>query len=46
MTRILLIVYTTIFVVTLNTMAGVLSVPPNKARMARSFGATGPQVFF
>jgi hypothetical protein len=27
-------------------MAGVLSVPPNKARMARSFGATGPQVFF
>ena len=46
MTRILLIVYTTVFVVTLNTMAGVLSVPPNKARMARSFGATGPQVFF
>ena len=46
MTRILLIVYTTAFVIALNTMAGVLSVSPNKARMARSFGATGTQVFF
>jgi ABC-type nitrate/sulfonate/bicarbonate transport system permease component len=46
MTRILLIVYTTIFVVALNTIAGVMSVPPNKARMARSFGASDSQVFF
>ena len=46
LTRILLITYTTVFVVTLNTMAGVMAVPPNKARMARAFGATGTQVFF
>ena len=45
LTRILLITYTTVFVVTLNTMAGVLSVPPNKARMARAFGASNVQVF-
>lgn len=45
-TRILLIVYTTVFVVALNTMAGVMAVPPNKARMARSFGAGNTQVFF
>ena len=46
LTRIFLIVYTTIFIVALNTIAGVISVPPNKARMARSFGASASQVFF
>lgn len=46
MTRILLITYTTVFVVALNTMAGVMAVPRNKARMARAFGANHAQVFF
>jgi ABC-type nitrate/sulfonate/bicarbonate transport system permease component len=44
-TRILLIVYTKVFIVILNTMAGVASVAPSKIRMARSFGATRLQVF-
>lgn len=45
-TRVLLIFYTTVFVVALNTMAGVAAVAPNKVRMARAFGANGRQVFF
>ena len=43
--KVLLIVYTTIFVVTLNTMAGVAAVPRNKIRMAQSFGASPRQLF-
>jgi len=43
--RVILIVYTTIFVVALNTMAGVAAVPRNKVRMARSFGASTAAVF-
>jgi NitT/TauT family transport system permease protein len=43
--KVTLIVYTTIFVVTLNTMAGVAAVPRNKIRMAQSFGATPRQLF-
>lgn len=43
--KVLLIVYTTIFVVTLNTMAGVAAVPRNKIRMAQSFGGTPRQLF-
>ncbi|MBM3502253.1 MAG: ABC transporter permease [Alphaproteobacteria bacterium] len=45
-TRILLITYTTVFVVTLNTIAGVSAVAINKARMARTLGADHRQVFF
>jgi len=41
----LLIVYTTVFVVVLNTMAGVAAVPHNKIRMARAFGASPSQIF-
>lgn len=44
--RILLIVYTTVFVVALNTLAGVAAVPRNQIRMARAFGATDAEVFF
>jgi ABC-type nitrate/sulfonate/bicarbonate transport system permease component len=43
--RVILIVYTTIFVVALNAMAGVAAVPRNKVRMARSFGASNAEVF-
>jgi ABC-type nitrate/sulfonate/bicarbonate transport system permease component len=45
LTRVILIVYTTIFIVTLNTAAGVAAVPANKPRMARAFGASDRQVF-
>lgn len=44
-TRIILVTYTTLFVVALNTMAGAASIPPNQLRMARAFGATRLQVF-
>lgn len=40
-----LIVYTTTFMVMLNTFAGVTSVPRNHVRAARSFGATRWQLF-
>jgi len=43
--RILLIVYTTVFAVALNAMAGVAAVSRNKIRMARAFGARPFQVF-
>jgi NitT/TauT family transport system permease protein len=40
-----LIVYTTTFMVTLNTFAGVLAVPTNRLRAARCLGARGWQLF-
>ena len=43
--RVILIVYTTIFVVALNAMTGVAAVPRNKVRMARSFGASDVDIF-
>ena len=43
--RVLLITYATLFVVAINTIAGVAEIAPNAVRMARSFGASGPQVF-
>lgn len=43
--KIVLIVYTTTFVVLLNTMAGVVSVHPAKIRAARCLGASGRQIF-
>lgn len=43
--KIFLIVYTTVFIVIINTAAGVSAVAPNKIRAARSLGASGAQVF-
>jgi NitT/TauT family transport system permease protein len=46
MMKIILVVYGTLFIVLINTMAGALSVPQNQKRMARSFGANSLQVFW
>ncbi len=43
--KIFLIVYTTIFIVILNTAAGVASIAPNKLRAAQSLGANKWQLF-
>ncbi len=43
--KIALLVYTTVFVVALNTMIGVSSVPANQLRAARSYGCTPWQAF-
>jgi ABC-type nitrate/sulfonate/bicarbonate transport system permease component len=43
--KVLLITYTTIFMVILNTMAGVLSIPKNKIRAAHCLGASRAQIF-
>lgn len=45
MSRILLIIYTTVFIVTLNTIAGVDAIDVDKRRMAASFGASQLQIF-
>ncbi|WP_258535535.1 ABC transporter permease [Bacillus sp. 03113] len=44
--KIALITYTTLFVVTLNTMTGVLAIDENKFRAARSMGASDSQILF
>ncbi len=44
--KIFLIIYTTIFIVILNTAAGVSAIAPNKIRAAESLGATPAQIFF
>jgi NitT/TauT family transport system permease protein len=44
--KILLLAYTTVFIVTLNTMIGVSTVPRDQLRGARSFGATSWQLFY
>jgi NitT/TauT family transport system permease protein len=44
-TRVLLVTYTTLFVVAINTMAGAASIPRDQVRMARAFGASRLQVF-
>ena len=44
--KIFLIIYTTVFIVIINTAAGVNAVAPNKIRAARSLGAGPAQVFF
>jgi NitT/TauT family transport system permease protein len=44
--KIFLIIYTTIFIVIINTAAGVTAVAQNKIRAARSLGASRAQVFF
>ncbi|MGA0594084.1 ABC transporter permease [Enterovirga sp. CN4-39] len=43
--KIFLIIYTTIFIVILNTAAGVASIAPNKLRAAQVLGATRWQMF-
>jgi NitT/TauT family transport system permease protein len=44
--KIFLIIYTTVFIVIINTAAGVSAVSPNKVRAARSLGASSAQVFW
>jgi ABC-type nitrate/sulfonate/bicarbonate transport system permease component len=44
--KIFLIIYTTVFIVIINTAAGVAAVAPNKIRAARSLGAGPFQIFF
>lgn len=44
--KIFIILYGTVFIVTISTAAGVASVPPNKTRAALSLGATRTQLFF
>jgi NitT/TauT family transport system permease protein len=44
--KVFLIIYTTVFIVTLNTIAGALSVPRNKVRAAQCLGASKRQIFF
>jgi NitT/TauT family transport system permease protein len=44
--KVFLIIYTTVFIVIINTAAGVSAVAPNKIRAARSLGASRLQVFW
>ena len=44
--KIFLIIYTTIFIVILNTAAGVSAIANNKIRAAQALGATPGQIFF
>jgi ABC-type nitrate/sulfonate/bicarbonate transport system permease component len=44
--KIFLIAYATIFIIILNTAAGVSSISPNKIRAARALGGTDGQIFF
>ena len=43
--KIFLIIYTTIFIVILNTAAGVSAIAPDKIRAAQALGATRTQIF-
>ena len=43
--KVFLIIYTTIFIVILNTTAGVLSIPLNKIRAAQCLGVSPAQIF-
>ena len=44
--KIFIIMYTTVFVVIINTAAGVSAVAPNKIRAAQSLGANRAEIFF
>ena len=44
--KVFLIIYTTIFIVILNTAAGVGAISPNKIRAAQALGANTRQIFF
>lgn len=46
MSKVMIILYTTVFIVVINTAVGVASVPPNKIWAARMLGASARQVFF
>lgn len=46
MSKFFLIFYNTVFIVIINTTAGVLSVPQNKIRAAQSLGASRVHIFF
>jgi len=43
--KIFLIIYTTIFIVIINTASGVSAIAPNKIRAAQALGATRAQIF-
>lgn len=43
--KVFLIIYTTIFIVIINTAAGVSAIAPNKIRAAQALGATRTQIF-
>jgi ABC-type nitrate/sulfonate/bicarbonate transport system permease component len=43
--KIFLIIYTTVFIVIINTAAGVSAIEPNKIRAAESLGASRAQIF-
>jgi len=43
--KVFLIIYTTVFIVILNTAAGVASIAPNKLRVAQALGANKLQLF-
>lgn len=45
MSKVMIIIYTTVFIVVINTAVGVASVPPNKIWAARMLGASKLQVF-
>jgi len=44
--KVLIIIYTTTFIVLINTMVGVSNIAPNKLRAAASLGATPVKAFF
>jgi ABC-type nitrate/sulfonate/bicarbonate transport system permease component len=44
--KVLIIIYTTTFIVLINTMVGVANIAPNKLRAAACLGATPVQAFF
>jgi len=46
MSKVIIILYTTVFIVVINTAVGVASIPPNKIWAARMLGANARQVFF
>lgn len=46
LSKILIIIYTTVFIVVVNTMVGVNSISINKVRAAKSLGASALQIFF
>ena len=46
MSKVMIIIYTTVFIVVINTAVGVASIPPNKVLAAAMLGASKRQIFF
>ena len=46
MSKVMIIIYTTVFIVVINTAVGVASIPPNKIWAAAMLGASKRQIFF